>query len=591
MDCDEMKVIRIGTRGSRLALAQAGWVKRMLQERNPYLKVEMVIIKTSGDRFLTVPIGAIGGKGIFVKEIEEALVQKKIDLAVHSMKDLPTEIPTGLIIAVITEREDPRDGLVSMDQRGLKDLPSGTRVGTGSLRRQAQILHYRPDLMVLPIRGNIDTRLKKLARGEVEALIMAVAGLKRIGRGDRVTEYLPPEICLSAVGQGALGLESRVEGPVIQEVAFLHHAPTSVEVSAERAFLKRLGGGCQIPVGAWGCVTEDQIKLMGVVGDADGGRLLKGEVVGPLGEAEKLGKELAERLLQEGAGEILAAGRDGSVSEARAINTVSGREGPAGEDKPLFGRHIVITRPRLQANSFVREIEELGGEVVEFPTIEILPPKSYSPLDRAIQRIETYDWLVFTSVNGVRHFFERLHHMGRTIRDLKGIRIVAIGPETAKGLESFDLHVDLVPGEYRAEAILQELKPEELNGKRVLLPRVAAARDVLPRTLREWGAKTDVIEAYRAALPRSDAAWLHTLLLEKKLDMVTFTSSSTVINFARMFPSEVVKELLTPVAVACIGPITQKTAEDKGIRVDVVPREFTVGGLTQAIVDYFKNMR
>lgn len=250
MDCDEMKVIRIGTRGSRLALAQAGWVKRMLQERNPDLKVEMVIIRTSGDRFLTVPIGAIGGKGIFVKEIEEALVQKKIDLAVHSMKDLPTEIPTGLIIAVITEREDPRDGLVSMDQRGLKDLPSGTRVGTGSLRRQAQILHYRPDLMVLPIRGNIDTRLKKLARGEVEALIMAVAGLKRIGRGDRVTEYLPPEICLSAVGQGALGLESRVEGPVIQEVAFLHHAPTSVEVSAERAFLKRLGGGCQIPVGA-----------------------------------------------------------------------------------------------------------------------------------------------------------------------------------------------------------------------------------------------------------------------------------------------------------------------------------------------------
>jgi len=153
-----MKVIRIGTRGSRLALAQAGWVKRMLQERYPDLQVEMVIIKTSGDRFLTVPIGAIGGKGIFVKEIEEALIQKKIDLAVHSMKDLPTEIPTGLTIAVITEREDPRDGLVSMDQRGLKDLPSGTRVGTGSLRRQSQILHYRPDLMVLPIREE-DTRL------------------------------------------------------------------------------------------------------------------------------------------------------------------------------------------------------------------------------------------------------------------------------------------------------------------------------------------------------------------------------------------------------------------------------------------------
>ncbi|MEE9185516.1 MAG: uroporphyrinogen-III synthase [Candidatus Binatia bacterium] len=239
----------------------------------------------------------------------------------------------------------------------------------------------------------------------------------------------------------------------------------------------------------------------------------------------------------------------------------------------------------------MRGIEELGGEVVEFPTIEIVPPKSYSPLDRAIGKIEGYDWIIFTSVNGVRQFFDRIRHIGRSISDLKGIRIAAIGPETAKALEPFNLHADLVPGEYRAEAILQALRPEELRGKRVLLPRAAKARDVLPKTLREWGAETDVIEAYRAVLPKSDAVWLRALLLERKVDVVTFTSSSTVINFVKFFPGEDVKDLLDGVAVACIGPITQNTAEEKGIRVDIVPREYTVGGLTQAIVDYFKSMK
>lgn len=304
-----MKAIRIGTRGSALALAQAGWVRQKLEGRYPGLKVEAITIKTSGDRFLNTPIKAIGGKGIFVKEIEEALLRKEIDLAVHSMKDLPTEIPIALTIAAIPEREDPRDVLVSLNHRPLKDLPSGARVGTGSLRRRSQILHYRPDLLVLPIRGNIDTRLKKMDRGEVDALIMALAGLRRIGKEDRVSEYISPEICLSAVAQGALGLESREGDRVIHAMAFLHHLPTAMEVLAEREFLRRLGGGCQIPVGARACMAGDQIRLMGVVGDVDGRKLFRGEVLGPAKEAEKLGQELAEQLLKKGADEILSISR------------------------------------------------------------------------------------------------------------------------------------------------------------------------------------------------------------------------------------------------------------------------------------------
>lgn len=268
-----------------------------------------------------------------------------------------------------------------------------------------------------------------------------------------------------------------------------------------------------------------------------------------------------------------------------------GRASPAGETKPLLDRRIVITRARSQASAFARAIEDLGGEVVEFPTIEILPAKSYDLLDRAILEIESYNWIIFTSVNGVSYFWDRFQHLKQDIRILNGIKIAAIGPETARDLESIDLRVDLVPQEYRAEAILQELKPGEMRGKRVLLPRAAEARDVLPKTLREWGAEVDVIEAYRTVAAKSDAPWLRTLLRRKEIDMITFTSSSTVTHFAALFPNEDMEGLLTGTAVACIGPITQETAEEIGVRVDVVPRDYTIPGLTQAIVEYFNKLR
>lgn len=298
-------LIRIGTRGSKLALAQTDWVKRHLEEKYPQLKVETVTIKTSGDRFLQTPIQAIGGKGIFVKEIEEALLREEIDLAVHSMKDLPTEIPSGLAIAAIPEREDSRDVVVCRHRQALKDLPRGSKVGTGSQRRRAQLLNFRPDLAVVPIRGNVDTRLRKLDQGEVDALVMAAAGLRRLGRADRIGEFLAPEICLGAVAQGALGLETRDGDRVMDLMSFLHHPPTAAEVIAERAFLRRLGGGCQIPVGARAWVAGQDLEMMGVVADPDGQKLFRGQIKGRAQNAEELGQELAETLLREGAEQVL----------------------------------------------------------------------------------------------------------------------------------------------------------------------------------------------------------------------------------------------------------------------------------------------
>jgi hydroxymethylbilane synthase len=302
-----MSGLRIGTRGSALALAQASWVKRQIEEHEPSLAVELRVIKTSGDRFLETPIQNIGGKGVFTKEIEDALIRQEIDLAVHSLKDLPTRLPLGLALAAVPAREDARDVLVTRDGSTLAKLAAGAKVGTGSLRRRAQLLHCRADLSVLALRGNIDTRLKKLDAGEFDALVMAAAGLRRIGRADRSGEYLADEICVSAVAQGALGLEARSDGNVRERLAFLNDAATCAEIAAERALLDRLSGGCHVPIGARARVAGDQISVIGVVASPDGKNLCRSEIFGSVKEAAELGKRLAEQLLERGAGELLAS--------------------------------------------------------------------------------------------------------------------------------------------------------------------------------------------------------------------------------------------------------------------------------------------
>ncbi len=304
-----MKLIRIGTRGSALALAQANWVKAKLAAQYPEARVELRIIKTSGDRFVDAAVQAMGGKGIFTKEIEEALLKKEIDLAVHSMKDLPTELAGGLTVAAVPQREDPRDVLVSAGGKKLAELASGARIGTGSLRRQAQIRYHRPDLSVAPMRGNVDTRLNKLDAAEVDALVMAAAGLKRIGREGRIVEYIADRVCVSAVAQGALALESREDNSVRAELSFLHDEVCFSEVSAERAFLRRLGGGCYVPVGARAVVSKNELKMTGIVADPDGSSLCRGEIAGSVANAIALGEALAERLLREGADRILQSVR------------------------------------------------------------------------------------------------------------------------------------------------------------------------------------------------------------------------------------------------------------------------------------------
>lgn len=303
-----MKTLKIATRQSPLALWQAEHIRSRLNALYPDLTVELVKFVTQGDKILDTPLAKIGGKGLFVKELEAALLDGRADLAVHSMKDVPMHLPEGLSLAVICEREDPLDAFVSNQYPHFDELPQGAKVGTSSLRRKCQILQQRPDLEIIDLRGNVGTRLSKLDDGLYDAIILASAGLKRLGLEDRIRHCLTPVVSLPAVGQGALGLECRTnDDELLKLIQPLQHEETSICVRAERAFNAYLEGGCQVPIAGYATLQNNQLKIEGRVGSVDGKKLLKEQLDGTAENAEQLGVQLAQRLLEQGAGELLKA--------------------------------------------------------------------------------------------------------------------------------------------------------------------------------------------------------------------------------------------------------------------------------------------
>jgi len=305
---NERSTLVLGTRGSKLAVHQSEWVQARIKELAPHVTVTLRRIHTSGDKILDVPLAKIGGKGLFVKEIEEALLSGEIDLAVHSMKDVPTVLPAGLDLLCIPLREDARDALISRDGRLFKDLPQGAKVGTSSLRRQAQLLQARPDLSISMLRGNLDTRLKKLREGQFDAIVLAAAGLRRLGWEYEITEYLAPEISLPAIGQGALGIEGRQDDQFVRSLlSGLEHPPTRTMVRAERALLHRLQGGCQVPIAAHATLAGSDVTLEGLVASVDGKEIIRDRVRGTVTDPESIGIQLGEQLLARGGDKILQA--------------------------------------------------------------------------------------------------------------------------------------------------------------------------------------------------------------------------------------------------------------------------------------------
>ena len=301
------KTIKIGTRGSLLALTQSNWIKSMIEERYPDVTVELVKIVTKGDKILDVPLAKVGGKGLFVKELEEAMLSHDVDIAVHSMKDVPSELPEGLHIGIITKRENPFDAFISNISSTCKDLPQGAKVGTSSLRRKSQLANIRPDLKIEDLRGNLDTRLRKLDEGLYDAIILASAGLNRLGWGDRAKSYFKEEEMLPAVAQGAVGIELRSEdSELLEALMFMDHHETALAVTAERGFLHRLEGGCQVPIAGFATLIDDNtLELTGLVASVDGKQVIKKRMSGTTDDPITLGVQVAEEMLIMGAKEIL----------------------------------------------------------------------------------------------------------------------------------------------------------------------------------------------------------------------------------------------------------------------------------------------
>jgi len=597
--------IVIGSRGSKLALWQANWVRDQLVAAGH--TVEIKVIKTTGDKLqrsspsqplppsIAQAVAEAGAKGLFIKEIEEALRAGQVDVAVHSLKDLPTAQPEGLLVAAVPPREDARDVFISREGGTFTALPSGARIGTSSLRRETQLRALRSDVVVIPLRGNLDTRLRKLERGDCEALVLAAAGVHRLGLAARISAYFSLDEMCPAVGQGALAIEVRQDDSRTRAaIEPLDHAPTHRAVRAERAVLARLGGGCQVPIAAYAQGEDGQLRLRGVVGSPSGGRIIRSQASGSPQDPEGLGAAVAEELLKLGAREILNTDVAAKVAGEKPPGVIVAgevanlREQLNGSERlPLFGKRIVVTRRREQAETLSGELTALGAEVVEVPTIEIRDPASWEPLDAAIRRLEEFDYLLVTSANGVRNFLARLQACGRDARDLKGLTIGAIGPATAGEFAKAGIKVDLLPREYRAEGLLEALSGRDVRGKAFLIPRAKVARDQIPRVLAERGARVEVVEAYETVVPELPREELDRLFTPPP-DVITFTSSSTAQNFAKLVGEDRVAGVLRGIAIASIGPVTSETVRRLGLTVTIEASESTLRGLVRALQQHFQ---
>ncbi len=554
----------LGTRGSELALAQTNAIAAAIRALAPGVETVIEIIASQGDKIQNIPLAQMGGKGLFTKELEDALLEHRVDLAVHSLKDLPTELPKGLCLAAITEREDPRDVLVSHSGASLAALPQGAKVGTSSLRRRAQLLAARPDLDMPDIRGNVPTRLKKVAEGNYDATLLALAGLKRLGLDAHATDILPYEIMLPAPGQGALGIECREDDAELRALlAGLSHPDTAASVTAERALLESLGGGCHTPLGTWAEVRDGQLSLQACVAALDGKTLWRAEVHGPAADPYALGKEAARQLLAQGA----------SIDVTEATTPP-----PAG--KPLAGKRVVVTRTRAQSSQLVEELESLGAEVLLFPVISIAPVSPPPPMPSA----RNFDWIVFTSANAVSMFAIALAEAERDITSYRPCKICTVGPATATRCRDYCLTVSLTPQRYVADAIADAIEQSEdgLAGKRIFVPRGNLAREDLIEQLRAKGATVVDVVVYRTDAAKPTQAE-HDALDAFQPDWVLFSSASTAENLDKLLGPERMAALKARARFAAIGPTTRATAEELGIPIALEPECSDVPGLVSAL--------
>ncbi len=576
-----------------MARWQTAWAMQQLRQNFPELELQEVIIRVESDRQPDAPITSMSSRGVFTRDIEVALLSGSIDIAVHSLKDLPSEDAPGLVVAAVSPREDPRDALLTADGITLERLPLGAVVGTSSVRRSALLLEARPDLRVEPLRGNIDTRLRKLMSGEYDAIVMAAAALRRLGR-DVPAQPLPSETWVPAVAQGVIGIQCRSGDEDLRNILeVINDAEAYYCASLEREYLRSLGGGCSVPVGGFATVDDSGVTLRAFVGSPDGRRCFRVVRTAVREADDGLGRQVARDLMELGGSEVLAglrarvpivaaeAEQPAEVSpdiSQKIPNTITHEH----RDMPLRGANVLVTRAREQAAELSELLRQRGAEPVGLPTIQIQPPRDWTRVDAEIARLSAYDWVVFTSVNGVRIWAERMAQHGADGNAWGTVKVAAIGPATARALTALGVNVELVPSEYVAESLLEALLDRGVRDRRVLLPRAAEARKLLAIGLAQKGAQVEALDLYTTRGTGVDSARAMELLRAGKVDVATFTSSSTVRNFVDLMPDDAAA-LLASTSVVCIGPVTGATARELGIRVDAEAAEHTIPGLVATV--------
>ncbi len=533
--------ILIGSRGSQLALAQAKLVVDALERAGR--KSRIVVVETEGDRR---PPDTAWGEGAFVAAIERALLAGRVDVAIHSAKDIPTDEDQRLQVAAYLARDDPRDALVvraGAEEQRLDDLPPNSRVGTDSPRRTGFMLARRPDLAVHPLHGNVDTRLRRLDAGATDALVLACAGLDRIGRSDRIAERMEPDVMPPAPGQGAIAVQvRRDDARMLELVAAIDDRPTRLTVEAERAFLSASGGGCRAPIGALATITDDELELLGGWASPDGSDTAVARRRGPVTAGEELAREVAAALdfrtrVPQGAADL-------KPNPPRST-----------------ARRVLVARAAEQADELASALRHEGLDPVRVPTIAVEPDPPGGELDAAARHLDTYAWVVITSANGARAILESAD---RLVAPLETPRWAAIGPATRAVLEHAGITVAVQPSQANGNAMGVELPV--VHGDRVLVIRGDLAGTEIADALRARGAGVDDVVAYRTReAPASSGPLLRRALSEGPIDAVVFTSGSTIRGLVALASASSVD--VSSIPSVCIGPKTAADARVAGFSV------------------------
>ncbi len=566
------QTIRIGTRGSQLALYQANVVKEELESKYPEYHFQIVVIKTKGDKILDVPLSKIGDKGLFTKELEVAMFDNEIDMAVHSLKDLPTRFPEGVELGAVLKRGEVRDAMISTSKKTLKDLTAEDVIATSSLRRKAQLLRINKNFKIVEIRGNVNTRIRKMEEGFCTVMVMAGAGLQRLGMDEYISELIGPELMIPACSQGAIAIEIRENDPVIAAiVGAINHQDTLIATDAERAFLRTLEGGCQIPVGSYSRINNGTFELTGFISSINGEEFLAEKIEGTVDKAVELAVQLAESLLGKGGREILKEIR---LEDPLAIKKVL----------PLADKVFISTRPPETGDTLPDLLTAEGATVLSLPMIEIKPSVLKQDGKAIIKQLGSYDWLFFTSRNGVVHFFKLLIDLTGGSELPSTLKVAVVGSKTASELEYYGYSPAYSGRKHGSAEMAAEFQLiHQPKNRKILLSLGDLADDTLKSQF-EADNQVDRIDVYETCKPQHVDPMVIKRISDGLYDLILFTSPSTFNHFASLVDIS----LLGQLKIASIGSTTSKAILEAVYEPLLTANMSNAEGLTASIIKYFQ---